>query len=321
MACCLTAPSHYPNQCWLTIICVMWHLHERNFIGYIPRVMYTIHVLLQLDFNRLNPHIIQGGSSENCANYTSVPLKQLRVYSWDVMEIQTTTEKGKPSFDKICAQSSTSTSREEDSGSSTKGTFRTSWYILYSTGYLSLVNISYVFLAKDTRNSYKWRILNDEAYWVEVIHVYSHKRPLVGWSCPFAKFIRWACGLVWITCGGGNECGRAWADWGMTKPETVCCLTQTDINSHDSRKEWWLGEGLWWLQCFSSGVTTVLRRAIDMVLLISDYEATTLPTTTAAATKTIIYHMHHVWTCLQIIRTIISLYAISITPVLAWLFV
>ena len=181
------------------------------------------------------------------------------------MEIQTTTEKVKPSFDKIRAQSSTSTSREEDSGSSTKGTFRTSWYILYSTGYLSLVNISYVFLAKDMRNSYKWRILNDEAYWVEVIHVYSHKRHLVGWSCPFAEFIRWACGLVWITCGGGNECGRAWADWGMTKPETVCCLAQTDINSHDSRKEWWLGEGLWWLQCFSSGVTTVLRKAIDIV--------------------------------------------------------
>ena len=31
MACCLTAPSHYPNQCWLLISVVLWHSPESNF--------------------------------------------------------------------------------------------------------------------------------------------------------------------------------------------------------------------------------------------------------------------------------------------------
>ena len=33
MACCLTAPSHYMNQCWRIIRKVLWHLRESNFIG------------------------------------------------------------------------------------------------------------------------------------------------------------------------------------------------------------------------------------------------------------------------------------------------
>ena len=31
MACCLTAPSHYLNRCWLIINKVHWHSHEGNF--------------------------------------------------------------------------------------------------------------------------------------------------------------------------------------------------------------------------------------------------------------------------------------------------
>ena len=31
MACCLTAPSHYLNQCWLIISKVQWHSSEGNF--------------------------------------------------------------------------------------------------------------------------------------------------------------------------------------------------------------------------------------------------------------------------------------------------
>ena len=31
MACCLTAPSHYLNQCWLPICVVLWHSSESNF--------------------------------------------------------------------------------------------------------------------------------------------------------------------------------------------------------------------------------------------------------------------------------------------------
>ena len=34
-ACCLTAPSHYLGQCWLTISGVLQHAHQSNFIGYI----------------------------------------------------------------------------------------------------------------------------------------------------------------------------------------------------------------------------------------------------------------------------------------------
>ena len=33
MACCLTAPSHYLNQCWLIIREVFWHSTEGNFTG------------------------------------------------------------------------------------------------------------------------------------------------------------------------------------------------------------------------------------------------------------------------------------------------
>ena len=33
MACCLTAPSHYLNQCWLVISVVLWHSPEGNFRG------------------------------------------------------------------------------------------------------------------------------------------------------------------------------------------------------------------------------------------------------------------------------------------------
>ena len=31
MACCLTAPSHNLNQCWLLISEVVWHSHENNY--------------------------------------------------------------------------------------------------------------------------------------------------------------------------------------------------------------------------------------------------------------------------------------------------
>ena len=33
MACCLTAPSHYLNQCWLIVRGVLWHTSESSFAG------------------------------------------------------------------------------------------------------------------------------------------------------------------------------------------------------------------------------------------------------------------------------------------------
>ena len=33
MACCLTAPSHYLNQCWFIINCILWQLPDNNLTG------------------------------------------------------------------------------------------------------------------------------------------------------------------------------------------------------------------------------------------------------------------------------------------------
>ena len=38
MACCLTAPSHYLNQCWLIISEVQRHSPERTFMGNVPTI-------------------------------------------------------------------------------------------------------------------------------------------------------------------------------------------------------------------------------------------------------------------------------------------
>ena len=39
MACCLTAPSHYLNQCWLHISDILWHSPESNFTISAPASM------------------------------------------------------------------------------------------------------------------------------------------------------------------------------------------------------------------------------------------------------------------------------------------
>ena len=60
MVCCLMAPSHYLNQCWLTINEVLWHSIEGNFIWkYIKQciVLGNSHLKLPLYFpvtNELN---------------------------------------------------------------------------------------------------------------------------------------------------------------------------------------------------------------------------------------------------------------------------
>ena len=60
MACCLTAPSHYLNQCWLIISEVMW-LHLRAF----PREMFKISILdMSLKMTNLRFHSNLPGVSE-----------------------------------------------------------------------------------------------------------------------------------------------------------------------------------------------------------------------------------------------------------------
>ena len=42
MACCLTAPSHYLNQCWLIISEVIWHSPENNFAVWMSKLLIII---------------------------------------------------------------------------------------------------------------------------------------------------------------------------------------------------------------------------------------------------------------------------------------
>ena len=46
MACCLTAPSHYLNQCWFIISKMQWHSFEGNFIK-----RYLSHQSIKLAWN------------------------------------------------------------------------------------------------------------------------------------------------------------------------------------------------------------------------------------------------------------------------------
>ena len=52
MACCLTAPSHYLNQCWLIISKVQWHSSKGNF----TRETFIINLWNQLKITYLKFH-------------------------------------------------------------------------------------------------------------------------------------------------------------------------------------------------------------------------------------------------------------------------
>ena len=54
MACCLTAPSHYLNQCWLIISEVLWHSPESNFTVE-PISNYCVLMGLKITFLKCGP--------------------------------------------------------------------------------------------------------------------------------------------------------------------------------------------------------------------------------------------------------------------------
>ena len=54
MACCLTAPGHYLNQCWLPNSEVLWHSAESNFTV-IAQQLY--HMTLKIVLLKLLPHL------------------------------------------------------------------------------------------------------------------------------------------------------------------------------------------------------------------------------------------------------------------------
>ena len=70
MACCLTVPSHYVNQCWLLISEVLWHSRESNFT-LISRAT-TLYNELE-DYNSTHlpimPHICVSESGHHCFIY------------------------------------------------------------------------------------------------------------------------------------------------------------------------------------------------------------------------------------------------------------
>ena len=63
MACCLTALSHYLNQCWL-IISKVWHSSEGNFIRDIPQPPF-IKVSLKITYLKLNWNL-PGANNRKC---------------------------------------------------------------------------------------------------------------------------------------------------------------------------------------------------------------------------------------------------------------
>ena len=55
MACCLTAPSHYLNQCWLIISAVLWRSPESNFTASVPAII--LYMSLKIILLKLLPHL------------------------------------------------------------------------------------------------------------------------------------------------------------------------------------------------------------------------------------------------------------------------
>ena len=59
MACCLTAPSHYLNQCWLVIKDVLWLAPESNFTRRAIKYSQIHNMCSEITFLKLLPHIPQ----------------------------------------------------------------------------------------------------------------------------------------------------------------------------------------------------------------------------------------------------------------------
>ena len=57
MACCLTAPSHYLNQCWLLIRKVLWHSPESNFTAGAQVTTVFCMMSLKIIFLKSLPHL------------------------------------------------------------------------------------------------------------------------------------------------------------------------------------------------------------------------------------------------------------------------
>ena len=81
MACCLAAPSHYLNHCWLIISKVQWHSSEGNFVR---DTSATIHLKLNWNLpwaNELNPATATGIKAQTCSHLKhEAPEIDLRIW-------------------------------------------------------------------------------------------------------------------------------------------------------------------------------------------------------------------------------------------------
>ena len=72
MACCLTAPSHYLNQCWLIISKALWHSSEGNFTGDDSAI--NTKICLKITNLKLNQKLLGANELKLGVNY--IPLIQ-----------------------------------------------------------------------------------------------------------------------------------------------------------------------------------------------------------------------------------------------------
>ena len=64
MACCLTAPNHYQNQCWLIISKVQWHSSEDNFTWDTLAINHTKIILKKISFKSPRGQGVKGSALE-----------------------------------------------------------------------------------------------------------------------------------------------------------------------------------------------------------------------------------------------------------------
>ena len=60
MTCCLTAPSHYLNQCWLIIIKVMWWSSKDNYTSNVQVINHQITCISEYYPSKFIPTIFMG---------------------------------------------------------------------------------------------------------------------------------------------------------------------------------------------------------------------------------------------------------------------
>ena len=74
MACCLAAPSHYPNQCWLIISDAYWHSPDNNFTGNVK--ISILDMSLTITSLRLQLHLPEPMCWENYSQNVSKIIKK-----------------------------------------------------------------------------------------------------------------------------------------------------------------------------------------------------------------------------------------------------